>query len=133
MPPLIRSVSLRRMEEIQFRRANTSDLPAIVALLADDPIGAQREDLTLPIAQSYLEAFSAIEADPNQILAVATDHAKVIGTFQITLIPGISRKGAWRGQIEGDRIARDYRGAGIGKRAFEWAVEECRVDAPSFN
>lgn len=114
------------MIEIQFRRAQASDLPAIVALLADDPLGARREDTSLPLSQSYQEAFSAVDADPNQMLAVVTDREKVIGTLQITFIPGISRKGAWRGQIEAVRIAREYRGTGIGTRMFEWAFEQCR-------
>lgn len=114
------------MIEIQFRRAQASDLPAIVALLADDPLGAQREDTTLPLSQSYLEAFAAIDTDPNQMLTVVADREKVIGTLQITFIPGVSRKGTWRGQIEAVRIAREYRGIGIGKRMFEWAFEQCR-------
>lgn len=114
------------MIDVQFRRAQASDLPAIVALLADDPLGAQREDANVPLSQSYWEAFSAIDTDPNQLLAVVTDRESVIGTLQITFIPGISRNGAWRGQIEAVRIAREHRGAGLGKQMFEWAFEQCR-------
>lgn len=114
------------MIDIQFRPAQASDLPAIVALLADDPLGARREDSSLPLSQPYQAAFSAIDADPNQMLAVVIDREQVIGTLQITFIPGISRRGAWRGQIEAVRIAREYRGTGIGTRMFEWAFEQCR-------
>ena len=114
------------MDTVVFRRARPSDLSAIVALLADDPIARLREDVTEPLAAAYLDAFAAIEADPNQLLAVATAGDRVVGTLQITFIPGLSRKGAWRGQIEGVRIAADHRGGGLGRRAFEWAVEECR-------
>lgn len=88
------------MSEIVFRRAYAQDLPAIVALLADDALGAGREDTSTPLAQSYLDAFRAIEADPNQLLVVAVDGPEVIGTLQLTFIPGLSRKGALRGQIE---------------------------------
>jgi GNAT superfamily N-acetyltransferase len=115
------------METIAFRRALGSDLPAIVGLLADDPIGRLREDPTQPLLAAYLDAFAAIEADPNQLLAVATEDDQVVGTLQITFIPGLSRKGAWRGQIEGVRIAADHRGAGLGRRAFEWAIAECQA------
>ena len=115
------------METIAFRRARASDLPVIVGLLADDPIGRLREDTTDPLSASYGEAFAAIEADPNQLLAVATEGNRVVGTLQITFIPGLSRKGMWRGQVEGVRIAADHRGAGLGKRAFEWAIEQCRA------
>jgi len=37
---------------LHYRDAVADDLPAIVALLADDPLGAQREDAALPLAPS---------------------------------------------------------------------------------
>ncbi|QPC92048.1 GNAT family N-acetyltransferase [Mesorhizobium sp. INR15] len=114
------------MNEIEFRRAQASDLPAIVALLADDPLGAAREDSSMPLARGYTDAFNAIDADANQLLAVAVDGADVIGTLQISFLAGISRKGGWRGQIEAVRVASGRRSDGIGKKMFEWAVEQCR-------
>lgn len=114
------------MDTIAFRRARVSDLPAIIALLADDPLGREREDVSLPPVPAYTAAFAAIDADPNQLLAVVTDDERVIGTLQITFIPGLSRQGALRGQIEGVRIAADHRGAGLGHRVFDWAIEACR-------
>lgn len=115
------------MDAIAFRRARGADLPAIIGLLADDPIGRLREDASEPLLPAYRDAFAAIEADPNQLLAVATKGDAVIGTLQITFIPGLSRKGMWRGQIEGVRIAASHRGEGLGRRAFEWAIGECRT------
>ena len=115
------------METIAFRRALASDLPAIVGLLADDPIGRLREDASEPLLAANPDAFQAIEADPNQLLAVAIADEKVVGTLQISFIPGLSRKGMWRGQIEGVRIAAGHRGAGLGRKAFEWAIGECRA------
>ena len=115
------------METIAFRRARKSDLSAIVGLLADDAIGRQREDTSEPLLAAYGEAFAAIDADPNQLLAVVTDGDQVVGTLQITFIPGLSRKGAVRGQIEAVRVAADRRGSGLGRRAFEWAIAECRA------
>lgn len=115
------------MGSIAFRRARTADLPAIIGLLADDPMGRLREDATEPLAAAYRDAFTAIEADPNQLLAVVTEDDGVIGTLQITFIPGLSRKGLWRGQIEGVRIAARHRGAGLGGRVFEWAIAQCRA------
>ncbi|TGQ64256.1 GNAT family N-acetyltransferase [Mesorhizobium sp. M00.F.Ca.ET.186.01.1.1] len=112
---------------ITFRKAQAADLPAIVAMLADDPLGAAREDASLPLAQGYLDAFAAMDADPNQLLAVAVDGAEVVGTLQITFLAGLSRKGAWRGQIEAVRVAGHRRSGGIGKQMFEWAIDECRA------
>ncbi|MDP2117593.1 MAG: GNAT family N-acetyltransferase [Brevundimonas sp.] len=114
------------MDTIAFRRARASDLPAIIALLADDPLGREREDVSLPPVPAYEAAFAAIDADPNQLLAVVTEDERVVGTLQITFIPGLSRKGALRGQIEAVRIAADRRGAGLGHRVFDWAIAECR-------
>jgi len=115
------------MREIEFRRATESDLAAIVALLADDPLGKAREDLREPLPKSYSDAFKALDADPNQLLAVMTQDGRVIGTLQLTFIPGLSRRGAWRGQIEAVRVAAGHQGAGLGRRMFEWAIAQCRA------
>jgi len=115
-----------KIQMVEFRKARHTDLEAIVALLAEDDLGASREDASLPIAEAYQKAFAAIDADPNQFLAVVTDNGSIIGTFQITIIPNISRSGALRGQIEGVRIAKSHQGKGIGKQAFEWAFDYCR-------
>jgi GNAT superfamily N-acetyltransferase len=112
---------------ITFRKAQAQDLPDIVAMLADDPLGAGREDASLPLAQGYINAFNAIDADPNQLLAVAVDGAEVIGTLQISFLAGLSRKGGWRGQIEAVRIASHRRSGGIGRQMFEWAIAQCRA------
>lgn len=117
---------LTPMTAIAFRRARAADLPAIIALLADDPLGREREDVSLPPVPAYEAAFAVIDADPNQLLAVVTGDDRVIGTLQLTFIPGLSRQGALRGQIEGVRIAADHRGAGLGHRVFDWAISECR-------
>lgn len=74
-----------------FRPAVEADLEAIVAMLADDILGQQRENTSLPLAQSYLEAFAAIEADPNQYLAVVELNGAVVGTLQITYMPGAGK------------------------------------------
>ncbi|PZV39709.1 GNAT family N-acetyltransferase [Mesorhizobium kowhaii] len=112
---------------IEFRRAQASDLPDIVAMLADDPLGAGREDTSVPLARGYVDAFNAIDADPNQLLAVAMDGGEVIGTLQITFLAGLSHKGAWRGQIEAVRIASHRRSGGIGRQMIDWAIAQCRA------
>lgn len=96
-------------------------------MLADDALGTTREDARLPLAPGYTDAFAAIAADPNQLLAVVEDAGEVVGTLQLTFIPGLSHQGAWRGQIEAVRIAASRRGQGLGERLIRWAVEECRA------
>lgn len=112
------------MGDLEIRPATTEDVPAIVALLADDPLGARREspdDLT-----PYLTALERIGADPNQRLVVAEREGRVVGTLQLTIVPGLSRRGATRSIIEGVRVHADERGSGLGTRFIEWAIEESR-------
>ncbi|MGX1353089.1 GNAT superfamily N-acetyltransferase [Bradyrhizobium elkanii] len=115
------------MTDIAFRRAELADLPAIVALLANDILGQQREDASSPPNPKYAEAFQAILADPNQLQVVATLNDAVIGTLQLTFIPGLARMGARRGQIEAVRISETHRRSGVGQQMFEWAIEQCRA------
>ena len=111
---------------LQLRRACASDLDAIVALLADDVLGSGREDPSIPAADCYVQAFKAIERDPNQWLALAERAGAVIGCLQLSFIPGLSRRGLWRGQIESVRVTASERGAGTGRAMFEWAIALCR-------
>ncbi|WP_189304187.1 GNAT family N-acetyltransferase [Streptomyces albospinus] len=112
------------MSDIEIRRATEADLPAIVAMLADDPLGAGREspdDMT-----PYRAAFATVAADPHQHLIVAVRDGRTIGTLQLTVIPGISRRGATRSIIEAVRIHADERGSGLGTQLIEWAIAESR-------
>ncbi|WJV47568.1 GNAT family N-acetyltransferase [Streptomyces flavofungini] len=112
------------MGDLEIRPAVPDDIPAIVAMLADDPLGAQREspdDLT-----PYLAAFERLAEDPNQNLVVAVREDRVVGTLQLTIVPGLSRKGAVRSIIEAVRVHANERGSGLGTRFIEWAVDESR-------
>jgi ribosomal protein S18 acetylase RimI-like enzyme len=111
---------------LTIRKATTADLPAIIAMLVDDELGRSREDGSTPPNPAYVKAFAAIEADPNQFMAVAEADGEIIGCLQLSFIPGLSRTGMWRGQIEGVRVASSHRSAGIGHKLFQWAIEECR-------
>ena|SRR5580704_1299652 len=113
-------------DPVAFRRAVPDDLETIVALLADDPLGRGRENLGPQLDTCYRAAFAAIERDPNQLLAVAERGGQLIGVLQLSFIPGLTRRGMWRGQIEGVRVAAGERGSGIGRAMLQWAVEECR-------
>ncbi|MDY0871784.1 GNAT family N-acetyltransferase [Dongia rigui] len=115
------------MPELIFRRATRADLEAIVDMLVDDYIGAKREDGSRPLNARYVAAFAAIEADPNQFLAVVEEDGEIVGSLQLTFIPGIARLGMWRGQIEGVRIKTSRRGSGLGHKMFDWAIAQCRA------
>lgn len=112
---------------LTYRRAQRADLPKIVAMLADDDLGQQREDSSMPPNPRYVAAFEAISRDPNQYLAVVESAGNVVGCMQLTFIPGLSRLGMLRGQIESVRICSSMRGAGMGRAMFEWAIDYCRA------
>lgn len=120
------------MSDLLFREATAADLPAIVAMLADDKLGAKREDLSTPLNPAYLDAFHAMVAEPNQHLIVAEAEGEPVGTYQISFIPGLSNKGAWRAQIEAVRVRSDQRQKKIGQAMMEHAAtlareKGCRV------
>lgn len=113
------------MSEVHLRRASGGDVAAIVALLADDDLGAARE--TPEDLAPYRRAFAAIEADLSELLVVAERGGQVVGTVQVSFLPGLSRAGALRAQLEGVRVARTARGAGVGQAMISWAVEVART------
>jgi ribosomal protein S18 acetylase RimI-like enzyme len=112
---------------VRLRAAQEGDLPAIIALIADDGLGRGRDDASLPLDSSYIRAFEAMAKDTNQVMLVAELNEEIVGYLQITFIPGLSRKGAWRGQIESVRVASRLRGLGIGGKLLEHAIELCRA------
>ena len=108
-----------------FREARTADLPAILALLADDPLGKYRE-MALPgeaeIPAAYRTAFETIAADPRNRLIVAEVDGAVAGCLQLTFIPGLTYQGGERAQVEGVRISAAVRGQGLGKAMMAHAI-----------
>ena len=111
-----------------IRRARRDDVGAIVAMLADDPLGSARERLEDPLPPSYFQAFEALDRDPNIRLVVAQDaDGVVIGCLQLCILPGISSQGASRGLIEDVRVAAHCRSHGIGEQLVQWAVAEARA------
>jgi GNAT superfamily N-acetyltransferase len=109
-----------------FRRAELRDLPTIVEMLADDHLGTAREDLGPPLHPDYVAAFHAIDADPNQLLVVMEEAGEIVGCVQLSFLAGISRRGMWRGLVEGVRVTSGRRGEGRGRALLEWTIAECR-------
>lgn len=114
------------MSQVTIRDATAADLPAVVALLADDMLGAGRERGDAGTDPAYRAAFEAITADPNNRLLVMEQDGRIVGTLQLTYLPGLSHHGAWRAQIEAVRIASELRGQGLGSRFIAWAVDAAR-------
>lgn len=106
-----------------FRRAEKKDVFFIVQMLADDKLGALREQFEDPLPDSYYQAFEAIDRDPNQELMVVEMASEIIGTLQLSFIPYLTYQGGVRAQIEAVRIRADQRGLGLGQQFFRWAID----------
>lgn len=96
---------------IRFREAVRDDVPAVMALLVDDDHGAKRE--TAPL-QTYIAAFDAMAAEGGNTLVVGEREGRIVATYQLTFITGLSHRATRRAQIESVRVASDLRGQGIG-------------------
>jgi ribosomal protein S18 acetylase RimI-like enzyme len=113
---------------ITLRRARRDDVAAVVAMLADDPLGRSRERIEDPLPPSYFSAFEAVDRDPNiQLVVVEDGDGKVIGCLQLCILPGLSSQGASRGLIEDVRVASHCRSQGIGEQMVRWAIAEARA------
>ncbi|MGI9019017.1 MAG: GNAT family N-acetyltransferase [Euzebya sp.] len=106
------------------RRATIDDLPDILALKVDDVIAAAREHAD---PATYTAAFHRVDADPASDLVVLVDAVgRVIGSLQLTVIPGVGRGGTTRAQIEAVRITGDRRGQGHGEALMRWVFDRAR-------
>ncbi len=116
------------ISSITMRHARRDDVGAIVAMLADDPLGSARERLQDPLPASYFRAFEALERASHIQLVVAEDEdGAVIGCLQLCILPGLSSQGASRGLIEDVRVATHCRSRGVGEKIVQWAVAEARA------
>lgn len=106
---------------VTIRDACPDDLPGIVAMLADDPLAADRECAADPLPRPYFDAFGEIESDPRQRLLVAERDGRLAGTLQLSIIPNLTFEGRRRAQVEGVRIAASARGQGVGRSLVEHA------------
>ena len=115
------------MSALTLRPAVVADLPAILVLLADDPLGRDRDDPAAADHPDYRAAFDAIAADPNRDLMVAERDGAIVGTLTLSLLRGLSRRGALTASFEDVRIAAPLRGGGLGTAMITQAIALCRA------
>lgn len=107
--------------------AEPAELPEIVQMLADDPLGQTRERYGDPLPDAYIAAFDAIADDPNNDILVAHHDGALAGVVQLTFIPNLTYSGSWRAQIEGVRVAQAFRGRGVGRLLIESARQRAEA------
>lgn len=112
------------MSEVSIRQARREDLDAVLEMIQRDSFAYQRED---PASrEDYARAFEAIEASAENALIVAERAGEIIGTLQLTFIPGLSYQGGWRAQVEAVRVRADLRNLRIGTQMMEWVIARAR-------
>lgn len=109
-----------------IRKARQDDVPEIINLLANDPLGKLRESCQDPLPEQYYNAFNAIDADKNNYLIVVEHNNEIIGTAQLTILIHLTYQGGKRGQIEAVRVDESYRGHGIGRLMIEWCINKSK-------
>ncbi|SDW95761.1 transcriptional regulator [Lutibacter oricola] len=111
-----------------FREATEKDVSSIVKIIASDTLGKLREHYQDPLPEKYNKAFSIIDKDPSNELIVVEDEntSTIIGTLQLTFIQYLAYQGGLRAQIENVFVREGYRGEGIGKELFKWAIERAK-------
>ncbi|MEU9703403.1 GNAT family N-acetyltransferase [Streptomyces sp. NPDC047981] len=115
-----------------LRPATRAELPAVLALLADEERVV--DPASVLVTEAYERAFAAIEDDPRNEMLVLVDEGEgegedddvVVGCLQATYIPGLGKGGAERALIEAVRIRADRRGGGLGRELMCRAVERAR-------
>jgi len=111
---------------LTYRHATPEDLPFIVGLIVEDAVVATNDSVADANHADYAAALRAIDADPNQEMFVAEDAGKAIGCFQLSYLPGLMRRGMWRGMIEVVHVSESERNRGYGSQMMRWALERCR-------
>jgi GNAT superfamily N-acetyltransferase len=114
------------VHSVTFRTARRADLAAIVAMLADDDVSRTRSGYTAVVTDEIVAAFEEISRDPSNELLVGEHDGAIVASLQITYIPGLSRGGMRRAQVESVRVRSDLRGHGIGQRLIEAATDRAR-------
>ncbi|MFD7559897.1 GNAT family N-acetyltransferase [Streptomyces sp. NPDC059533] len=109
---------------MNFREATRRDLPAVLALLADEDEVVDPGSVVVDEASE--RAFASIAADARNEVLVLTDgdapDGVVIGCLQLTYIPGLGQGGRERALVEAVRVRADRRGEGLGAELMRLAV-----------
>jgi len=109
---------------LAIRPAHEEDLGEILRMLAAEAL--RPEDVGPPAPACYLEAFRAMQSDPDNRVYVAESDGRIAGTFQLTFIRHLMRSGTPVAQIEAVRVEPGLRNRGVGARMMRWAIERAR-------
>ena len=114
-------------DTIEFRNAVIQDIPILIKLLHDDPLGMRRESIDDASYEKYLTAFHTIQKDQHAEIIVATQNNNILGMAQVNYLTYLTYQGGMRAQIEGIRIEKDHRKRGIGRKLIEHIITLTRI------
>lgn len=109
---------------VSFRPARRADVATIVAMLADDELGKARETAELA---TYLAAFDGMERREDSHLIVGEMEGRIVATYQLTILHGLSLRAATRAQVESVRVESALRSQGIGAALMADAEARARA------
>ena len=111
---------------LTYRTAGPDDLPFIIGLIVEDSVVVTEDRAEDAMDEDYRAALAAIDADPNEEMWIVERDGVAVGCFQLSFLPGLMRRGMWRGQIEVVHVSADARNLGIGSEMMRWALARCR-------
>jgi GNAT superfamily N-acetyltransferase len=96
-----------------IREATDDDLEAVVGLHAADAVGHGDawNETTEP---AYRTAFAVIAASADSRLYVAVEDGRLVGSFLLTFMPGLTGRGMRHAVLRSVQVAADCRSRGIG-------------------
>lgn len=116
--------------DVSMRLASAADVPRIAALIAMGHAAAPMDAAAAEIEgrhPAYAAAFRRVAASEANHLFVAEQAGRVVGTYQLTVLPGIAERGRARGKIESVHVDPTLRGSGIGAVMMRHAIGQARA------
>ncbi|WP_439575147.1 GNAT family N-acetyltransferase [Phreatobacter sp.] len=113
-----------------LREATAADVPRIAALIAMGNASAPMDAAAAEAEgrhPAYAAAYGRIVASGSNHLFVAEQAGRVVGTYQLTVLPGLAERGRARGKIESVHVDPSLRGSGIGGAMMRHAIGQARV------
>jgi len=109
---------------VAVRMAREEDLPAILRMLLEDR--ATPSDEAAPDAPCYAVALREMQASGTSATYVAEQGGRIVGTFMLSFLRHLMRRGTLVAQIESVRVDASVRSRGIGEEMVRWAIGEAR-------
>lgn len=119
---------MKGSDSLIFRRATHADLPVIIGLYADDDRGGHGDGWNDANRPAYEAAFAEINANPRDALMVIEQDGVVVGTFLLTLLPGLTGRATHRLQLRSVEVAAPLRSRGIGARMLAFVEEYAKLN-----